>query len=144
MDLECACLAQHSDKGALCVAAHDRVVDHDQTLAANDFLERIELEPNTELTNGLRRLNERSPDVGVLHQSLAVRNARALCKPDRCRSAALGNRNDQITLGGVFLREPSTDLDPSGVHGAAADDAVGTGQVHVFEHAALGLRGGET
>ena len=38
---DCAGLPQHPDQSTLGVAPHDRVVDDDQPLAADDFLERI-------------------------------------------------------------------------------------------------------
>ena len=53
--LERAGLAQHPDQRALGVAAHDRVVHHDQPLAADDVAQRVELEPDAELADGLRR-----------------------------------------------------------------------------------------
>ena len=55
MHLGGAGLAEHADQRALGVAAHDRVVDDHQPLAADDVLERVELEPDAELADGLAR-----------------------------------------------------------------------------------------
>ena len=89
MHLERAGLAQHPHQRALGVAAHDRVVDDDQPLAADDVAQRVELEPDAELADGLRRLDEGAADVGVLHQALAVRDAGRLRVADRRRRARL-------------------------------------------------------
>ena len=53
MHLQRAGLAQHPDQRALGVAAHDRVVDHDQPLAPDDLPQRVQLEPDAELADGL-------------------------------------------------------------------------------------------
>ena len=85
MHLDGTGLAQHADQRALGVAAHDRVVDHDQSLAADHLAQRVEFEPDTELADRLRRLDERPADVGVLHQTLAVGDAGFLRVPHCCR-----------------------------------------------------------
>ena len=51
MHLGRAGLAQHPDLRPLGVAAHDRVVDDDEPLAADRVLERVELEPDAELAH---------------------------------------------------------------------------------------------
>ena len=96
--LERAGLAQHPHQRALGVAAHDRVVDDDQPLAADDVAQRVELEPDAELADRLRRLDERASDVGVLDQPEAVRDAGRLGVADRGRRAGLGHRDDQVGL----------------------------------------------
>ena len=55
MHLGGAGLAQHPHQGALGVAAHDRVVDDDQPLARDDVAQRVQLEPDAELADGLAR-----------------------------------------------------------------------------------------
>ena len=67
--LDRAGLAQHPDQRALGVAAHDRVVDDDQPLAADDVAQRVELQPDAQLPDRLARLDERAADVGVLDQA---------------------------------------------------------------------------
>ena len=54
MHLGGARLAQHPHQRALGVAAHDRVVDDDEPLAADDLAQRVELEPDAELADRLR------------------------------------------------------------------------------------------
>ena len=75
MDLQRTGLAQHPDQCALGVTPHDRVVDDDEALTADDLFERVELEPDAQLSNGLGRLDEGTAHVGVLHQTLTERDA---------------------------------------------------------------------
>ena len=116
MHLGRAGLAQHPDQGALGVAAHDRVVDDDQPLAADDVAQRVELEPDAELADGLAGLDEGAADVGVLDQALAVGDAGLLRVADRGRGARLGRRDDQVGLDRVLARQPAAHLDPGLVH----------------------------
>ena len=92
-------LAQHPHERPLGVAAHDRVVDDDEALAGDDLAQRVELEPDAELPDRLRRLDERAADVGVLDQALRVRDAALLGEADRRRRPRLGDRDDEVGVG---------------------------------------------
>ena len=127
MHLDRAGLAQHPDQRALGVAAHDGIVHHDQALAADDVAQRVELEADAQLPDRLGRLDEGAPDVGVFHQALAVRDARAFGVTDRGRGARFGYRNDQIGVDRVLLGQPATDLHPGGVHTAPGNRGVRAG-----------------
>ena len=98
MHLEGAGLAEHPDLGALGVAAHDRVVDDDEPLAADHVLERVELEPDAELAQRLAGLDEGAADVGVLDEALAEGDAALLGVPGGGRGAGLGDRHHQVGL----------------------------------------------
>src|SRR4051794_6410845 len=63
--LEGAGLAQHPDLRTLGVAAHDRVVDHHDPLAADHLAQRVQLQPDAQLADRLGRLDEGTSDVGV-------------------------------------------------------------------------------
>ncbi len=140
MDLGGPGLAEHAHQRPLGVAAHDRVVDDDQALALDDFLQRIQLQPDAELPDGLRRLDERTADVGVLHQTRTERNARGLRVADRGRGAGLRSRYHQIGVDRSFLGELPAHLHAGEVHVPAGDIGVRAGQIDVLEDAALGLR----
>ena len=140
MHLEGAGLAEHPDLRPLGVAAHDRVVDDDDPLAADHVLEGVELEPDAELAQGLAGLDERAADVGVLHEALAERDAALLGVPRRGRRARLGHGHHQVGLDGELAGQPAAHLDARLVDAAAADRGVGAGEVDVLEHAALRLR----
>ena len=136
-------LAQHPDLGPLGVAAHDRVVDDDEALAADRVLERVELEPDAELAQRLRRLDEGPPDVGVLDEALTERDAGLLRVANSRRHARLGHADDEVGVDGVLAGQGPAHLDARLVHDPAADDGVGPGEVDVLEDAPLGLRLGE-
>ena len=93
MHLAGAGLAEHPDQGALGVAAHDRVVHDHQPLAAHHVLERVELEPDAELAQGLAGLDEGAADVGVLDEALAERDAALQRVAGGSRGAGLGHRD---------------------------------------------------
>src|SRR5690606_15556640 len=48
-------LTEHAYERALRVAPDDRVVDDDEALAADDLAQRVELEPDAELAERVRR-----------------------------------------------------------------------------------------
>ena len=66
--------AQQRDDLARRGAAHDRVVDDDQPLALDVVAQRVQLEPHVGAALLLVRLDERAPDVAVLHEPVAVGN----------------------------------------------------------------------
>ncbi len=143
MHLEGTCLPQHPHLGPLGVAAHDRVVDHDDPTAPDHVLQRVELQPDAELAQGLAGLDEGPADVGVLHEALAERDAALLGVPGGCRRARLGHRHHQVGLDGELARQLATHLDASLVDAPTGDPRIGSGQVDVLEDASLGLRLGE-
>ena len=84
------------------------------------------------------------PDVRVLHQAGAVRDAglprRSRSRPG-CPTPGTGITRSAST--GCSLASRAADLDPGRVDVAAGDRGVRAGQVDVLEEAALGLRRGE-
>ena len=98
MDLGGAGLAQHPHQGPLGVAAHDGVVDDDESLALDDLAQGVELEADAELAQGLGGLDEGAPHVGVLHQALPVGDAGGLGVADGGRGARLRRGDDEVGL----------------------------------------------
>ena len=133
-------LAEHAHQGPLGVAADDGVVDHHESFARDDLLQRVQFQPDAELSDGLAGLDERATHVGVLHQSEAERDSGGLRVSDGRGCTGVGGGDHQVGLDGVFAGEDTTDLDTGGVDAASRDGGVGAGQVDVFEQAAL--RGG--
>src|SRR5256714_2051755 len=136
-------LAQHPDDGPLRVAPDDRVVDDHDPLAAHVVPQRVQLQPDAELADGLRGLDEGAPHVGVADQAGAVRDAGLLGVPDGGRRAGLRYRDHQVGLDRMLTGEAPADVHPGRVDVAAADRGVRPGQVDVLEQAALGIRYGE-
>ena len=128
-------LTEHPDQRTLGVAAHDRVVHHDQPLAGDHFAQRVQLEPDTQLADGLAGLDEGTPHVGVLDQALAVGDAGLLGVADGGRSTRLGHRDDQVRGDRVLAGQPAAHVQPGGVHRPAGDRGVRSGQVDVLEDA---------
>src|SRR5437773_8351627 len=130
-------LTKHHDDRPLCVATHDRVVHDHEPFSRDRVTERVELEPDPKLADRLAGLDEGPPDVGVLDQPLAVRDAARLRVADRGRRARLGHRDYQVGVRRMLAGKRSPDLQPRGVYAAAGDGGVGPGQVHVLEEATL-------
>ena len=86
-----------------------------------------------------RGLDERTADVGVLHQAGAVRDAAGLGVADGGGGAGLRGRYDQVGVGRGLLGELAAHLDAGEVDVPAGDVGVGAGQVDVLEDTALGL-----
>ena len=135
-------LAQHGHDRPLRVAADDRVVDDDDPLARDDVPERVQLQPDAALPDRLARLDEGPADIGVLDQSLPVRDAAGLGVADGGRGAGLRHRDDQVGLRRVLGGEPPADLDPGRLDAPAGYGRVRAGQVHVLEQASPRLRPG--
>jgi hypothetical protein len=133
---------QHADDLARRVPAHDRVVDHDQPFSVDRRLQRIELQPDAELTDRLCRLDERAADVAVLDDAFAVGDAARFGEPGGRDRPGVGDPDDQIGVGGGFLGEETAELTPHLVHVAVVHVRVRPREVHVFEDAKLriGLR----
>ena len=136
-------LAQHLDERALRVTTNDRVVDDDQALAFDDLAQRVELEADAQLAQGLRGLDERAAHVRVLHEALGEGNPGLLRVADRGRRTRVGRGDHQVGLDGILAREGGTHLVARGHDPAPTDRRVGAGQVHVLEDAGVGAAHGE-
>src|SRR5690606_12752579 len=54
-------------------AAHDRVIDHDDTFTFDDFRDHVELQLHRHVPLFLRRLNERAADIAIGNNAFAER-----------------------------------------------------------------------
>ena len=143
MHLGCAGFTQHPHECPLSVTANDGVVHDDEPLALDDLTERVELEADAELADGLVRRDEGAPHIGVLDQALPIGDARLLRVADGRGGPGLGRRNDQVGLDGVLASQGAAHLHPGLVHDPAVDGGVRAGEIDVLEDAALGLRLGK-
>ena len=108
---------------------------HDKSLALDRVTQRVELEPDALLTDVLRGRDERAADVAVLHESLAVRNARLLRVADCRRDAGVGHAHHQIGLDGAEPRHCSTHAPARLVQRAVVEHGVGACEVDELEDA---------
>ena len=137
-------LTQHSDQLTLGIAAHDGVIDDDDASSLNDVTQRVELEPNTQVAQGLRGLDESPAHVGVLDQAHAVGDAGLVGIADSSRGARLWHRDDEVGIGRVFLGQDLADFDANVVDTSSSNNGVRASQVNVFEDAPLGPGRSET
>ena len=136
-------LAEHPHDGALGVAADDRVIHHHDTLAADHGFEGVELEPDAELAQRLRGLDERAAHVGVLDEAVREGDAGFLGVADRRGGAGFRHGDDDVRFLGVFAGQLAAHFHAGFVHRAARNGGVRAGEVDVFENAAGRRRLGE-
>ncbi|MNI63684.1 hypothetical protein D3C73_1190720 [compost metagenome] len=134
---------EHPNDGALRVATDDRVINYNNALATDDGFQSVELEPDTQLAQRLRRLDERAAHVRVLDEAVCERDAGLLCVSNRRGGTGLGNRNHEVCLMRVFAGQLAAHLNTGLVHGAAGDGSIRAGEVDVLEDTAGGSRLGE-
>ena len=89
-------VAQHLHDLARGIATYDRVVDHDQTLATDDFWQRVELKPQTVLAQLLAGLDEGPRDVTVLDEAVILGQPRLAGQPARGGVARVRHRDHKV------------------------------------------------
>ena len=136
-------LPEHPHDGALGVAADDRVVHHHHALAADHGFEGVELEPDAELAQRLRGLDERAAHVGVLDEAVREGDAGFLGVTHSRGGARFRHRDDDVRFLGVFAGQLAAHFHAGFVHRAARNGGVRAGEVNVFENAAGRRRLGE-
>ena len=103
MHLSGAGLAQHADESALGIAANDGIIHHDQLLAVNDLAQRVELQADAQLAQGLSRLDEGAAHVSVFDQTMGEGNARFAGVAHGGWITGFGNRDDEVRALGRVL-----------------------------------------
>ena len=135
MDLLGPGLFQAGDAGLARGAADDRVVHDDDALPAHEVADEVELHPDVEVPDELRRLEETPADVMVPHEGHLERDAALQRVAERGGVPAVGHGHHDIGLDGMLAGELAAHLDAHLVHVAVGDVRVGPGEVHVLEHA---------
>ena len=107
VDLARARVAQHLHDLARRVAAHDRVVDDDQPLAADHLGQRVELHPQAVLAQLLAGLDERARDVAVLDQPVVLREPAGAREAARGRVAGVRHRDHEVGVDRRLARRGS-------------------------------------
>ena len=135
MDFGGAGAAQHGHNARRGSPAHDAVVNQGDALPAQNLGQRVELQVDAKLALRLVRLNERTPDVAVLDQTLAVGQPGGARKPDRGRRRRVRHRHDEVGRDGILTRQLFAHALSRGVHQLAVHEAVGPSEVDVLERA---------
>ena len=112
VDLARARVAEHLDDLARRVAAHDRVVDDDEALAADDLGQRVELHPQAVTAKLLARLDEGPPDVAVLDQAVVLRQPAGAREAARGRVARVGTAITRSAFGAGASRARISPIRP--------------------------------
>ena len=128
-------LAQHLHDLPGGVAAHDRVVDHDESLTLDDLRERIELQPQSVLAELLAGLDERPRDVAVLDEAVVLGQAGCPRQSPGGGVAGVRDRNHDIRLHRRLAPEDLAHLGARDLEHGAAHPRVGASEVDVLEHA---------
>src|SRR6516162_6362382 len=134
MHLGGAGIAHHLDDLNGCGAAHDRVVDKHDALAAHDRAVGAVLEANAELANVLGRLDEGAADIVIANDAELIGEARFLGITDRRRHPRVRYRHDHIGGCGHFASQFRAACFADGVDAAAAKTRIRPGEIDVFEN----------
>ena len=127
MNLSSSGLLEHLHQSPLGVAANDGVVHHNQPFSCNHLSEGIELEPDTQLANGLGGLNKGSTDIGVFYESVAKGDAALLAKTNCGRGSRFWRWHHKVCLNRELLGQCSTHLNPRLIDNPAVNGSVGAG-----------------
>src|SRR5690606_13215976 len=140
VDLLRAGLADQRDEAAARRAADERVIHHHDALALDDLADRVVLDPDPEVTAGLRRVDEGAADVMVPDQPQLERDAARLAVAERGRVRRVRNAEDAVRVRRLLDREPAPERSPRAVHARAEDVRVRTREIDQLEDARRRLR----
>ena len=136
MHLKRACLTQHLDDLPRGIAAHDRIINYDQLLAADDLRQRVELKPQPLLAQLLAGLDEGSCDVTVLDEAVVLGQPALSGETARGGVAGVGDGDHEVGAGGWMLaRQRLTHPPARSLQHGAVHLRVGASEVDVFEEA---------
>src|SRR5580704_2524344 len=120
-------------------AAHNRIIDENDSLVLQVGPARVVLEAHTQVADLIGRLNEGPPDVMVADDPELERQSRFLRITDRRRYARIRDRDDDVCVDMAFAGELSADPFARLINAGPLDDAVWPGEVDVLEHAEAAL-----
>ena len=133
MNFSSTCVANHFDDLARRGAAHQRVINNDNTLTLNHSTNRIEFKLDTEVANRLLRLNKGSTDVMIANQPQLEGDARFFGITHCRRYTGVRHGKHDISVDMVFTGQLATELFTDGVNLFTKDRAVRTCKVDKFE-----------
>ncbi len=109
MHLTRAGLAHHLHDFSRGGAAHDGIIDQHNTFAVDDVAVGVMLELDAEMADLVRRLNKGAADIMVADDAEIEGDAAFLRIADGGGGAAVGHRDDEIGVDGVFARKLAAD-----------------------------------
>src|SRR5206468_6547894 len=131
-------LAKIHHAGARSGAAHDRVVYNHDAFSGNHFLDQIQLHSHVEIADQLTRLQKCAANLVITDERVGVRNIQLLSETESRVISGIRYRHDDVGLNGELSRKFAAHLHPhfSDIH--AADHAIRSREINVFEHAKCG------
>ena len=135
MDFRGARLAQKLYDSGACRAAHNRIVDHDDALAAHGIRNRIELDAHLILTALLTGRDKGAADIFVLDKADSIRNAGRSRIAERRVQAGIGHADDDIRIHRMLCRQKLAGAHARRMDRVAVDHGIGTGKIDVFKNA---------
>jgi hypothetical protein len=136
-------LADHAHDLARGGAAHDGVVDQHHALAFQHRAVGAVLHAHAELAHALGRLDEGAARIVAADDAQIEGHAAGLGVAQGGRHAAVGHRHHDVGLDAGLLGQAPAHALAHVIDRAAVHDAVGAGEVDVFEDARPGLLGRE-
>ena len=141
MDFLRAGLPYDADNLAAGCPANDGVVHQHHPLSIEQAANGVQLQLDTEITDGLAGLDERPADVVVADEAEPERDAGFIRVADGGGNARVGHGHHQVRLHGMLAGEQPPQHLAARLHGTAENDAVRTRKVNVFENALRVLNG---
>ena len=136
MDFFCSCATNHADDLAAGGAAHDRIIDQNNTLAFEQAAHRIQLELHAEVANGLLRLDESTADIVVADETETKRDAAFGGVSHGRGNAGVGDWHNQVSGGGRLDGKLASKIFAAFLHSPSENLAIGTRKINVLENAA--------
>src|SRR5208282_5606755 len=134
-------VANHADNFLAGGAAHNGVIDQNDSLARDKAADGVEFQLHTKVAHGLLRLNKSTSDVVIANKPEPKRNAALGGIADGRRIARIRNGNDDIGIDRRFTRQLATHGITALIDRATENDAVGTRKINVLKDAARQRRG---
>ena len=127
-------ILEHLHNTRTCRSTDDGIINHDNTLAANDFTKNIQLNHNTRLSRRLLWLNEGSSHITVLDESRSVRNAGFQSKAHRCCITGLRYTHNDIGVDRMCLCQDPSGCNPGTVNADAIYVTVRSCEINVLKN----------
>ena len=134
MNLRGTCLPQHIDNAVRGRAAHDGIIDHDDSFSGNRLLHRIQLDGNAALTAALGRLDKGSPYIAVFYKCHTIGNTALHGITHRCHISGLRNADHKVCIHRRILCQKTSRLDTGCIDTLSIDMAVRTGKINIFKN----------
>ena len=89
---------QHTNNSIGSCTTNDRIINHDNALAANNFTNRIQFYTDSGLSAGLLGLNESTSYIRILNECCTVWNTRLEGESLCCSISRFGNADNEICI----------------------------------------------